>query len=573
MPIKRLLIVSLAVVLLIFQKMEGQHFSDLRTRFENHPENKEQALAYLHLKIEKAKDISNDKQLVECYKEGVYYSKTRAQKLQYADSCIFAAHKSENSNLISNAHLLKGGIYYFNYKRYKPALDECLLAYHYSKNTNDLYLKYKIYYQIGIIKSYLGYYRDALVHFEACRKFFEANIKRNAHPNLIYNYTKGYLNSIHQSIICYRQLKEYQKADALIQTGSVFTALTHGYNEEKNYFIKCKGISEYYHRHYENSIALLKKALPGFEKRNDYAWYSISNFYIGKNYLKIQQEKKALQYFMKVDSVFMKEPFIFPELRENYKQLIEYYKKRKATEEELHYNKTLLKVDSIITKDFRYLSSRIHKEFDTEPFKEARQAMQMKQKWVALIIAICLSLVVGFVILNWIKYKKRSKIKSQYKILEAKLKDQKGNYLKSTVKKKKAKAKFNEVIFKDIEKKLEAFEQNQQFREKGITLNKLAKKFGTNSNYLSHVIHETKKMTFNRYLGELRIGYITELLYYNKTYLKYTVETLADECGLATRQNFSDLFQEINGMRPKDFIQQRRDELEPQAIQDDEYEL
>jgi AraC-like DNA-binding protein len=45
-------------------------------------------------------------------------------------------------------------------------------------------------------------------------------------------------------------------------------------------------------------------------------------------------------------------------------------------------------------------------------------------------------------------------------------------------------------------------------------------------------------------------------------YLNYTIDTLAKECGIASRQNFSDLFYEINGIRPTDFIRKRKKELE-----------
>lgn len=109
---------------------------------------------------------------------------------------------------------------------------------------------------------------------------------------------------------------------------------------------------------------------------------------------------------------------------------------------------------------------------------------------------------------------------------------------------------------------METFEQNNGFIEKGLTLNILAKKLETNSTYLSQVINEKRNQNFTRYLNELRINYITKLIYHNKKYLNYTIEALADECGIAYRQNFSDLFQEFNGMRPKDFIKQRKAELQ-----------
>ena len=51
-------------------------------------------------------------------------------------------------------------------------------------------------------------------------------------------------------------------------------------------------------------------------------------------------------------------------------------------------------------------------------------------------------------------------------------------------------------------------------------------------------------------------------MYDNPKYLRLKVQGLADECGIGSRQNFSDLFQEINGIRPTDFIKQRKKEME-----------
>ncbi|WPC12002.1 AraC family transcriptional regulator [Riemerella anatipestifer] len=94
-----------------------------------------------------------------------------------------------------------------------------------------------------------------------------------------------------------------------------------------------------------------------------------------------------------------------------------------------------------------------------------------------------------------------------------------------------------------------------------MTLSKLSKKFNTNSKYLSQVISETRHTNFNRYISELRINYITHLLFNDKRYLNYTIESLAEKCGIQSRQNFSDLFLEINGIRPTDFIKKRKSQL------------
>nr|WP_252730327.1 AraC family transcriptional regulator [Chryseobacterium indologenes] len=44
--------------------------------------------------------------------------------------------------------------------------------------------------------------------------------------------------------------------------------------------------------------------------------------------------------------------------------------------------------------------------------------------------------------------------------------------------------------------------------------------------------------------------------------MNYKIETLAEECGIASRTNFSNLFREINGMRPTDFIKKRRKDID-----------
>ena len=119
----------------------------------------------------------------------------------------------------------------------------------------------------------------------------------------------------------------------------------------------------------------------------------------------------------------------------------------------------------------------------------------------------------------------------------------------------------NKEIELEILRKLDIFEKNIGYIKKGLTLKTLATQFETNTYYLSWVINENKKVNFNKYLSDLRINYITNQLFTHKKYLNYTIEALAEECGIASRQNFSDLFYEINALRPTDFIKQRIQEM------------
>lgn len=103
---------------------------------------------------------------------------------------------------------------------------------------------------------------------------------------------------------------------------------------------------------------------------------------------------------------------------------------------------------------------------------------------------------------------------------------------------------------------------SKNFKENGLTLPQLAENFGTNTTYLSQYINDVKGMNFNKYLSTLRINYITERMFNDPKVLGYSVQGLADECGISSRQNFSNLFLEINGIRPIDFIRQRKKELQ-----------
>ena len=70
-------------------------------------------------------------------------------------------------------------------------------------------------------------------------------------------------------------------------------------------------------------------------------------------------------------------------------------------------------------------------------------------------------------------------------------------------------------------------------------------------------------MNFRTYLATLRIHYITNLMNSDTDtlYLRVGNEALAEACGLRSRQQFSRLFREINGIAPADFIRRRTKEL------------
>ncbi|PPZ90924.1 AraC family transcriptional regulator [Cloacibacterium normanense] len=547
-------------------KIYGQtNYETLRSVYENFDESDKKALHYVKIYIQRAKQEKNYPELVQGYRDATFYSNDKRLKIKYADSAVATAHKTDDKELISTVYLLKGSLYYFYYKNYQSALAEYLKAYQYSKDNKDDYLKYKIIYQMGLVKSYLGYYNEGIEHFNECISYFEPKAKGNSHRNIIYNSTKGYLNSLHQIAVCYRNIKDYRKADSIIDAGLRFSKIDE-FPSEKAYLTKCKGISVYHHKDYNSAITLLQKSLPVFNKEDDFYWASVADFYIGKSYLGLGKEDLAIQQFEKVDSTFQKRQFIVPEILGNYNFLIKYYHNQKDSEKELEYSKKLLKADSILNRDYKYLSEKIHKDYDTQILEESKTKLETRNKWGLGTIVILITILLIVALLAWKFYKNGKQIKLKYLELENNLIQQNQqtslSYESVSI---YANSVLSEDIFNDLQNKLKEFETNKGFKENGLTIDRLANILNTNKYYLSQYINDVKGVNFSKYLSTLRINYITKLMYEDPYYLQLKVQGLADECGIGSRQNFSDLFQEINGIRPADFVRQRKKEMEGQG--------
>ncbi|MCX8530849.1 helix-turn-helix domain-containing protein [Chryseobacterium luquanense] len=549
-------------IICISQVKSSLSYQEIRKYYETKELNDETALPAVNTFIKKAKASNDDRALALGYRDAVAYSSVVDVKLKFADSTIHAALRTKNNDLISDAYLGKGILYSFNLKKYQPALDEFLKAYNYSRDSEDEYLKHKVNYHLGNVKSYLGYYEEAIGHFNNSINYFESGSKRSANPNTNYNFKKGYFNILHQMTICYRNLNDSNISDSLIELGINLTRQQRDFQLEYSYFLKCKGIL-YFHKNKPNdAIYYLNKALPPILKKNDFTWASVIYFYLGNVFINNGDEKKGIAYFTKIDSIFNKHQFIFPEVRRNYEFLIEHYKKENNAAKELYYTKQLLRADNIIVKDFKYLSKKIFREYDRRKMDDEKERLE-SSKFLTVIIAL---VVVSCTIAILIYRRHREKVLTKkYIELQERLTIYK-NKLESTNQISEDDTQLKKQIVSDekaaeLAKKLAAFEEKNQFLQKNLTCKKLAEQFKTNTHYLSTYINEVKGTNFNKYLSELRIRYITNLLNSDRKYLNYKIDSLAAECGIASRQNFSDLFFEINGIRPTDFIKMRLKEI------------
>lgn len=559
------------ILLTIFSEclfaQKNEKYSDyylIRRNYEGLSENDASAKPFINQYIAKAKKEKDYPRLVQGYLDGILYSPLPVDKLKFADSTIMASKMTGNNDQISSAYLEKGVVYYFHFKKYKLALDEYLKAYEYSRKSKDIFHQNRLSYLIGVVKSYIGYYEEAIEHFKHTSAFFQTELKKDMHPNLLYANIRGYYNSIHQMAVCYRNMGNYKPIDSLIGIGLSGTSESKEFMQEYGYFLKERGIEEFRKKQYQNAISSLKSSVGSIAAVNDFAWVTVCYSYLGKSYLALGNPAAAVPYFQKVDSIFQKHNFILPEVRDNYEELINHYKEENNIQQELYYTKQLINVDNVLAKDFRYLTSKIHKEYDTKTLTEEMERLEKETSrgfWAIIITAVVAGTSIIAII---IKHRRSDKlIQKNYEALEQVIlsKDMLISSQISAKQKEHDKQGIEESLKDKILSKLTQFERNNEFIEAGLTIAILATKFDTNSKYLSQIINECKGMNFSRYLNVLRIGYITDKLYKDRKFLTYKIETLAKDCGIASRSNFSKLFQQINGIRPTDFIKKRQKDV------------
>lgn len=509
------------------------------------------AWPYLNAYLVKARIDNNFEKLSEAYENMAYQS--RIHDMIYADSTVFYAEKTNNKKILGNAYLAKGIILYGRSK-YKESLDYYLLADEYLQDTKEVYLKFNVKFGIANIKYYLGYYDEALVLYKQCADFYKEN-----EP-------KGYLTALYSISRCYNKLDKYDLC-ALTNQEALKAAELIEDKDAISYIYHSQGINTYHKKQYNEAIKNTNLALPGIIKNNDFVNESVAYYYLGKCYSALNDKEKAIVYYKKVDKIFKDKEYVKTEIRPAYEELINYYKDKGDLKIQLHYINQLIKVDSLINKNFVYLSDKIHKEYDTKLLLSEKNKVEkeLESKHIITIILYC-TVVLLFALILFVSfryYKSQKKFRKRFEELMMKdnVPEEKNTVMSikpevadTTDVAETKKPDINEEVIQSILAQLEKFEAKNKFLQKDLTLINLASKFNTNSNYLSKVINYYKDKSYINYINELRINYIVNLLKEDAKYRNYTIKALSEEAGFNTSQHFSKAFYAKTGIYPSYFV-------------------
>ncbi|RXR20945.1 helix-turn-helix domain-containing protein [Flavobacterium amnicola] len=529
------------------KKYSHEDFRQKAYRNQNNPH-----LSYLYLKsnILKAENENNDREIVYGYDLFAEVFNEFNEKLKYSDTAIGIANEKYPKSL-PYLYFTRGNIFYSKSKL-KEASNCFLIASNYKISLPIL--KNKIDYSIGLIKKTQGNYKEAIPIYEKC----VVNAKKTKDPNYL-RYLFGLAELYHRVDRTYLSEEFTNKGieDCKIyELGDFYTP----------YFIANRGKNYFQRKKYNKAIIDLKNSLKSIKENDDFSNHSENCFYIAECYTALNKNEKAISYYKKVDSIFKLKNNISLLTIEAYNKLIDYYKTKNSYKDVIYYSDQFIKADKLLDDDYKYITSKVSKNYDI------RKVILSKQKTItslnndkAISTYIIVILIIGLVLLGVLFYlknkHKQKEIVKQREFFELYLREkelQKNNVEEQidTLVKKTSLSNIDANVIKHISDSLKKFEIGNEFLNSELTIDILAYKFKTNSNYLSKVINETKGVNFTQYVNTLRIKYIIGKLETEKKYLNYTIQGLSEISGFNSSQTFTRAFINCTKMNPSEFIKQ-----------------
>ena len=557
-------------------------YEEIEKKLDNSNTKQKEVSALINLYIEKSKWEKNDESLIYAYR---YASKfySAPENYKYADSALFVGQKSKNKKLLTDAYLNKGVVLMDN-SHYKEALDNILIANKYSLELNNDYITNKTIYYIAQNKIYLGLYEDANKELKICINYFRKNLTNN---ELGKDYEIYYIYSLMSLIDSNTRIGQHSSNQLLFKEAYNYLKLK---NKEQYfpYFISSEGTDAFYNKDYNKAIKKLSEAIKLY---NDQWPHVTEIFYLGLSNWKLGRQGVAVKYFEEIDKEYERSKKLNPEFRSAYELLIKYNDSIGNTDKQLEYINKLMSLDRSYEKNYKYLYTKINKEYDTQKLITEKNRIESSLKTQRAIISSLLLIAVIIISLVGYRYYHLQKVyKDRFNEIIAKKDVDSTTNLpqeKALEVKPSSEADFsikpknffdveyynkipglNPLFVESILNQLHVFEKENKFLDNQISQKMLSESLGTNSTYLSKIINVYKGKSFNHYINDLRIDYIIEFMKNDAKYLNIDVKELATMAGFANAISFSDNFQRKYQIKPSFFIKMMKENMRSSAIED-----
>lgn len=558
--------------------LKGFGYAELKKKFNDYDENGKIQESKIIAKyyLQKAKLERNNLQMAEGYIL-IHFNEDFPQAMKYIDSVFIVTKNAKESTYEAIAYRMKGNLYYKN-DNLKAALDNYIISLKHAQKQKDQKLIAYANLNIAYINSHIGRNVEAAKMF---RHYYDSKeLSESEHNQTRINLINCYIESDHLDSV-----------NVLIKEGLDYSAKNHN-KYSVNQYLYLSGFSYLKQKKYEEAIKEFSKSYDYFSSIEDnnanYVLYSL-----GKSYEGLNDKKKTVEYFTKLDTNVEKTNITFPDLRDVYTFLIDYYKENNDTQKQLYYIDRFLKVDKKLDEQFKYLSTELPKKYDTPNLLREKENIikDLNNNKTGLYASISV-LVLILILFIYLYYKSKKTEKEYRKIaqdlihsIEKKHMESAENQNQEIVREEilpqieeeedeefeetaeeveeilvemrdRSGNSLSEEVTKSILKDLNTFESKGHFLKKGITLASLAKNIKTNTAYLSEVINTQQGKNFTTYLNDLRIDYVSERLLEDKKLRSYKLPAIADELGYNNVQAFSAAFKKKTGTTPAIYIKE-----------------
>ena len=486
----------------------------------------------------------------------LYHQDQPLKAIQYLDSVIKYSKIEPNKFFPTAAYCEKGRLL-VDLRKFNEALLNFNLAEQVALKSNiDYYYIVRDY--IGTTKSEeMGEVEEALQLYHENYKYYKTKDYRGDY------YSYWFQNTIFGLADCHKSLKHSDSTTFYNKLGYKEATITKN-KEFQLMFILNEGANQVDKRNFRAALDSIKKALPGLIKVKNTGNVLASYFYLGRSYAGLDYKLRAVQNFIKVDSMYRIRKKITPEFVGGYSYLIEYYKQIGDKEKQLKYLTTYMEIDSVLQKNYKHLSKVLRDEYDTPHLiaeKEALiQSLEKRQSASYIWIVVLVVGVTG--LFGYQFYLKKQHQKRFEAILHPAMTTEENSTVLQTqpitpdAKESQVQQSLSDEIILELQEKLTVFENDKGFIENTISIQKLALQLNTNTKYLSKVINEQKGKTFVQYINEHRVNEAVLQMQAQPILQNYTIASLASEFGFNSAEAFSAAFYKKYKIKPSFFIKE-----------------
>ncbi len=309
------------------------------------------------------------------------------------------------------------------------------------------------------------------------------------------------------------------------------------------------------------AVGYYKRSLDhvGKEKSNTLAYLNYGSYLIGKGAASRAAEilEKGLDFVNKRNNAFYRYQ-LYEKLSEAYEladkpcTALKYYK--------IYHNE----FDSIFNIARERAINELRVQYESEKQeKELRgkklDLLREKQKLNVTVFAVVI--LTGLLLALFITYRRKNRhyrqiVRQQHELIRKEKiieklygqSDNSGKYTVSSLSDEKG-----QVLFAEFERLMKT---EKIYRERDLTIDKVADRLDTNRSYLSRAINENGGMSFTQYINSYRIDEARHIL--SEANSDIQIKVLAYELGFATPETFSSAFKKAIGMLPTKFREEIR---------------